>query len=249
MAEGAPPLHDPIDPAIAAGQLADWGFVAHADLPDGVGDAYLLVALRDRPTFRHFDPERIDLWVTRSGRGTRLQIDRSTPELDLGFSWGTVAIVDRLAVSNEYVVFGGRLTSSRINGMTVVTFVSPAPILRRGGHSQGWDEAAVDLAAFFGRVMVAVDYVSGFETRMSAADPIARYAAFVSDCLARYMAAPALRLEHPTLWTLLRSQATRLESDHPDQWIEGIALAAAARPEVASGPTPAPVVAPPVASR
>lgn len=246
MAEGAPPLHDPIDPAIAAGQLADWGFVAHADLPDGAGDAYLLVALRDRPTFRHFDPERIDLWVTRSGRGTRLQIDRSTPELDLQFSWGTVAIVDRLAVSNEYVVFGGRLTSSRVNGMTVVSFVSPVPILRRGGHSQGWDEAAVDLAAFFGRVMIAVDYVPGFETRISAADPVTRYAAFVSDSLARYEAAPALRLEHPTLWTLLRSEATRLETGHHEQWADGIALAVAARPEATPTPEPAatPVVTP-----
>ena len=120
MARGAPPLHDPIDPAVAAARLADWGFVAHADLPDGAGDAYLLVALRDRPTYRHFDPERIDLWVTRSGRGTRLQIDRSTPDLDLPFSWGTVAIVDRLGISNEYVVFGGRLTSSHVDGMIVV---------------------------------------------------------------------------------------------------------------------------------
>lgn len=245
MVEGAPPLHDPIDPAVAARRLADWGFVAHADLPDGAGDAYLLIALRDRPTFRHFDPERIDLWVTRSGRGTRLQIDRSTPELDLQFSWGTVAIVDRLAVSNEYVAFGGRLTSSRVNGMTVVTLVSPAPILRRGGHSQGWDEAAVDLAAFFGRVMVAVDYVAGFETRMSMADPVTRYAAFVSDCLDRYEAADALRLEHPTLWTLLRSEANRLEAGQHDQWIDGIALALAARPDVESTQ----LVGPPVVQR
>ena len=123
MARGAPSLHDPIDPAVAAGRLADWGFLAHADLPDGEGDAYLLVALRDRPTYRHFDPERIDLWVTRSGRGTRLQIDRSTPRPRPAFSWGTIAIVDRLGVSNEYVVFGGRLTSSHVNGMSVVTFV------------------------------------------------------------------------------------------------------------------------------
>jgi len=231
MAGGAPPLHEPIDPEIAAAQLAEWGFVAHADLPDGAGDAYLLVALRDRPTYRHFDPERIDLWVTRSGRGTRLQIDRSTPDLDLPFSWGTIAIVDRLGVSNEYVVFGGRLTSNHVDGVSVVTFVSPAPILRRGGHSQGWDEAAVDLAAFFGRVMVAVDYVSGFETRLSDADPITRYAAFVSDCLLRYEAARVLRQDHPTLWALLRSEATRLESGHHDQWAEGVALAAAARPD------------------
>ncbi len=243
MARGAPPLNDPIDPAVAAARLADWGFVAHADLPDGAGDAYLLVALRDRPTYRHFDPERIDLWVTRSGRGTKLQIDRSTPDLDLPFSWGTVAIVDRLGVSNEYVVFGGRLTSRHVDGMTVVTFVSSAPILRRGGHSQGWDEAAVDLAAVFGRWMVAVDYTAGFETRLSAADPITRYAAFVSDCLVRYEAAKALRLDHPTLWALLRSEATRLASSHPDQWTEGVALAAAARLDAVTDPAVASSVA------
>ena len=217
MARGAPPLHDPI-------------------APDGEGDAYLLVARRDRPTYRHFDPERIDLWVTRSGRGTKLQIDRSTPDLDLPFSWGTVAIVDRLGVSNEYVVFGGRLTSSHVNGMSVVTFVSPAPILRRGGHSQGWDEAAVDLGAFFGRLMIAVDYVPGFESRLSAADPVTRYAAFVSDSVVRYGAASALQRDHPTLWALLRSEAARLASGHPDRWTEGVALAAAARPETATSP-------------
>jgi len=227
MAGPAPLLPDPIDPAVAAGQLADWGFLAHADLPDGAGDAYLLVALRDRPTLRHFDPERIDLWVTRGGRGVASQVTRATPELDLAFSWGTVAIVDRLGISNEYVVFGGRLTSSRRDGMTVAAFVSPAPILRRGGHSQGWDEAAVDLAAFFGRVMIAVDYVPGFEARMSCADPLARYAAFVADSVGRYGAAPLLRLEHPALWTLLRAEAVRLRAGDPKTWIEGEGLATA----------------------
>ena len=245
MARGAPPAPRPDRPGDRRpARLADWGFVAHADLPDGAGDAYLLVALRDRPTYRHFDPERIDLWVTRSGRGTRLQIDRSTPDLDLPFSWGTVGIVDRLGVSNEYVVFGGRLTSSRVGGMTVVTFVSPAPILRRGGHSQGWDEAAVDLAAFFGRLMIAVDYVAGFEARLSAADPIARYAAFVSDSLVRYEAARPLRQDHPALWALLRSEAARLESAQPDRWAEGVALAAAARPDASSTPAATSAVAP-----
>lgn len=229
MHTGAPPLHDPIDPQVAAAQLAGWGFVAHADLPDGSGDAYLLVALRDRPTLRHFDPETVDLWVTRGGRGVPLQVIRSTPELDLAYSWGTVAIVDRLGISNEYVTFGGRLATSRLDGMTVVTLVSPAPILRRGGHSQGWDEAAVDLAAFFGRVMIAVDYKPGFEARMSAADPIARYAAFIEDSVRRYEAAPALRLDHGALWTLLRSEASRLEKTHPDAWAAGGALVEAMR--------------------
>jgi hypothetical protein len=224
--ETPPPLSLPIDPAVAAARLADWGFLAHADLPDGAGDAYLLVALRERPTLRHFDPERIDLWVTRGSRGVKLEVTRMTPALDLEFSWGTVEIVDRLDVSNEYVVFGGRLTTTRLDGMTVACFVSPAPILRRGGHSQGWDEAAVDLSAYFGRLMIAVDYVPGFEARIGAADPIARYAAFLIDSAARFDAAPALREHHATLWALIRSEAARLEGRHPAEWAEGAGLAA-----------------------
>lgn len=228
MTSSAPVLRDPIDPAVAAGQLAGWGFLAHADLPDGAGDAYLLIALRDQPTLRHFDPERVELWVTRGGRGVPLLVTKSTPDLDLSFSWGTVRIVDRLSVSNEYVVFGGRLTSTRVAEMVVVSLVSPAPILRRGGHSQGWDEAAVDLGAFFGRVMIAVDYVPGFEARIAAASPVTRYAAFVSDCLARYETAFTLRRERPALWRLIWSEADRLRILDPAAWAEGAALSAAA---------------------
>lgn len=225
---GPRPLSAPIDPEVAAGRLADWGFLAHPDLPDGSGDAYLLVALRDTPTLRHFDPERVEVWVSRGSRGMRQEITRPTPGRDSEFSWGTIAIVDRLGISNEYVAFGGHLTVAHVGGMTVVICVSSAPILRRGGHSQGWDEAAVDLAAFFGRIMVAVDYVPGFEARIAEARPVTRYAAFIADSVARYRASAALRGEHPALWTLLRGEEDRLRRQYPDDWTEGSELAAAA---------------------
>jgi hypothetical protein len=220
-------LSAPIDPAVAARLLGDWGFLAHPDLPDLAGDAYLLVALRDEPTLRHFDPERVGLWVSRGSRGARLEITRSTHRLDSEFSWGTIEIADRLGISNEYVSFGGHLTVNEVDGMTVVVFVSSAPILRRGGHSQGWDEAAVDLAAFFGRVMIAVDYVTGFEARMTEARPLARYAAFIADSVARHRSSAALRNAHPGLWTLMRSEEDRLRRDHPGEWVDGTALGAA----------------------
>ena len=222
-------LSAPIPPAVAARRLADWGFLAHPDLPDLAGDAYLLVALRERPTLRHFDPERVEVWVSRGSRGARLEVTRSTHPMETGFSWGTVAIVDRLGISNEYVSFGGQLTVADVDGMTVVIFTSTAPILRRGGHSQGWDEAAVDLAAFFGRVMIAIDYVPGFESRMTEAVPRARYAAFISDSMARYRPSAALRSAHPALWTLLLAEEERLRRDHPTDWAAGLALLADAR--------------------
>jgi hypothetical protein len=228
MRDGALALREPIDPGVAAAKLADWGFLAHPDLPDGSGDAYLLVALRDVPTLRHFDPERVAVWVSRGSRGLRLEITRTSRPLDVDYSWGTVAITDRLDISNEYVTFGGHLTVAAVGDMTVVILVSTAPILRRGGHSQGWDEAAVDLAAFFGRVMIAVDYVPGFEGRMAEARPLARYASFIMDSLARYRRSLALRDAHPALLALLCGEEERLRRDHPGDWTDGVALAAAA---------------------
>ena len=222
------PLRAPIDPAVAATRLADWGFLAHPDLPDGSGDAYLLVALRDTPTLVHFDPERVDVWVSRGARGVRQEITRSTRGFESTFSWGTIEIVDRLGISNEYVSFGGDLTVAHVGDLTVVICVSSAPILRRGGHSQGWDEAAVDLAAFFGRILVAVDYTPGFEARIAAAQPLARYVAFIVDSDARYHASEALRDEHSAFWSLIRVEENRLRHDHPTEWAAGSALAAAA---------------------
>src|SRR5262245_54573126 len=43
--------------AIAAHRLDRWGFLADPDFPDRPGPASLIVALRDVPTLRHYDPE------------------------------------------------------------------------------------------------------------------------------------------------------------------------------------------------
>ena len=71
-----------LTPALALGALADLGFLASPDLPDRPGPAYLLVAVRDAPTLRHFDPETIEYWVTEAvvahaGRSTARRRSRS----------------------------------------------------------------------------------------------------------------------------------------------------------------------------
>lgn len=217
-----------MDVARAAVLLADWGFLAEPDLPDRPGPAYLLVALRDRPTLAHFDPELVEYWVSDDGRGSPRALERATrPPIETDFSWGLIRITDRLEVTNEYVTFGGHLSAAEVDGMTVAVFTSPVPLLRRGGHSQGWDHGASSLAAFFGRLLVAVDYTPGFEARAAAVDPVTRYAAFVRDLVARYRRSPALRDQHAELWAMLRSEAARLERDHPDAWVAGADLAGA----------------------
>lgn len=225
----ARPAVVPCDPASAAPLLADLGFVSSSDLPDRPGPAYLLVALRAVPTFRHYDPELVEYWATTGGRGTRRSLTRDTPQpIDTPFSWGLIRIVDRLHVTNEYLTFGGRLAVDEVDGVVVAVFTSPAPLLRRGGHSQGWDQGAESLGAFFGRFLLAVDYEPGFERRAADADPLARYASFVADAMARYRASDVLRAQQADLWTVLQAEERRLRAKHPDAWAAGVALHAAA---------------------
>jgi hypothetical protein len=220
-----------LDPAGAAVALANLGFLASPDLPDRPGPAYLIVALRERPTFRHYDPEVVEYWVTHDGRGAHRTLSRATRvPLDNEFSWGLTRIVDRLHVTNEYLTFGGRLVVDRVDDVVVAAFTSPAPILRRGGHSQAWDEGAETLGAFFSRFLLAVDYVPGFEARAARADPVTRYSAFLADAVARYRACAPLRAAHGYLWTLLRAEERRLRRDQPAEWAAGEELRAEARP-------------------
>ena len=217
----------------AAALLRDWGFLAHADLPNEPGEAYLLVAIRDHPTLTHFDPEQVEFWVNRGPagheRGTRQTIWRTTKlPLSIPFSWGKIRIIDRLGISNEYVTFGGQLEAVEQPGMTLCVFRSPAPLLRRGGHSQESDPGSFDFAAFFGRVLLAIDYVPGFEALAATTSPLGRYAACVGHVAERYSRSADLRTARPDLWNLIRGEQARLSRDHAAAWAEGRAFREAA---------------------
>jgi hypothetical protein len=219
-----------IDTDRAATLLSDWGFLNESDLPDRPGPAWLLVALRPAPTLRHFDPERVEYWVSRAGRGCRAMLTHADRvPIDADFSWGMIRIIDRLKVSNEYLSFGGHLSAASVDDATIAVFRSPAPLLRRGGHSQVWDPAAESLGAFFGRLKIAVDYTAGFESRAASAGPVARYAAFVADCMARFRRSSGLREAHPSLLRLMETEEQRLRRDHPVDHAEGLVLLELAR--------------------
>jgi hypothetical protein len=212
-----------------APRMSRWGFLAHPDLPDAPGPAFLLVALRPAPTLMHYDPEAVDYWVTDHGRGERRTLTHATAmPISQDYSWGLIRLVDRLGVSNEYLTFGGHLDAAAVDEVVVAAFASPAPLLRRGGHSQGWDEGADAVGAFFGRLMVAVDFTPGFESTLGSATPLARYAAFVRDATARR---PRPAGDHPPddeLGRLLRTETYRLQKASSDDWKAAGALLVAA---------------------
>ena len=213
------------DPREASVRLADWGFLANPDLPDQAGPGYLLVALRPEPTLHHYDPESIEYWESLGGRGVSRTLRRTrTMPMTTPFSWGRITIVDRLRVTNEWLTFGGTLTADRIDGAVFASFVSPAPLLRRGGHSQGWDPGAENLGAFFGRLMVAVDYAPGFELAAAAATPLARYAAFLSELGGRIARSSGLRRTDSRLWRLISHESDRVRRLDPVDWAGGESL-------------------------
>ncbi|MGH2464828.1 MAG: hypothetical protein ACRDGI_05150 [Candidatus Limnocylindrales bacterium] len=206
-------------------RLANLGFLA---CPRPVGDepAYLLVALRSAPSLRHFDPTSIEYWISAYGRGSHRVLTRqSLLPVDTQFSWGPIRITDRLGMSNDYVAFGGHLRVEDLDGEVTAVFTSPVPILKAGGHSQDFDLAACSVGAFFGRFLLAADYVLGFEARVAAAEPAMRYAAFISAETERFAGSPVLRAQESDLWVLLGTERLRLRADQPDVWNGGCVLA------------------------
>jgi hypothetical protein len=205
----------------AAEQISDWGFLADPGQP---GPGYLLLALRRHPTLAHFDPEDVEFWVTEDGRGVRMTIDHtSMMPFEREVSWGLIRITDRLRVSNEYLTFGGSVSADREGETTVAVFVSPAPLLRRGGHSQGWDVGAANLGAFFARLTVAAGNRK-VEAKVAAVGPMTRYAAFVADAINRGRASTMLRDLDPATWRLLVAEERRIRDRYPAAWSAGVTL-------------------------
>jgi hypothetical protein len=222
-----PTIEPPPSLEDAAQRLEDWGFLADPDLPDRPGPASLIVALRERPTLRHYDPEVVEFWSSSGGRGTHQTItrDRRKP-ISVGVSWGEIRILDRLGESNGYFSFGGRCDAEVVGDALIVAFTSTAPILRRGGHSQGWDDGADAVGAFFGRLLVTVDYLPGFEERLAASTPLVRYAAFIQDAGQHDRDMRIRSSEERPFASTVRCEAARLRRDHPDAWRDGARLLA-----------------------
>lgn len=211
----------------AAEALRDLGFtLLNSDRPAAPGGSQLLVALRDRPTLRHFDPELVTCWVAAEGRGRPLAIDRGTAAGERVILWGHIHVIDRLGVENRFLSFGGSLRVADVDpGLRAVRHVSPGPVVRWGGHSQGFDPLAGEIGAFFGRLIVPVDFAPGGEARLAAEPAEHLYAAFLRDAGARRRDAAhrpaALRLDHDRgdpLGPWIGAEVARVRAQHAPWW-------------------------------
>ncbi len=223
----APPIvSDTVAPEEALGRLAHYGFLLASEFPTAHGASHLFAAIRPRPTLAHFDPEVVTYWHTDAdGRGRQRMMSPLSPlPVATEFAWGKIEIIDRLGVENEFVTLGGRLVATKIGETLVAVFRSPAPILRLGGHSQATDRIALELAAFFGRIKVPIDFAPGAEALVSRAAPLARYAAFIGFERRRYAATDALRDDYPEEASIFAREAAWLSAERPAEWAAGLEL-------------------------
>jgi len=224
---GGPPRLG-ISMAEAARHVAHLGFLdVNGTAPQASGGANLVVALRERPTLTHFDPERVEHWVAAAGRGRPAEITRKTAvPLEHPFSWGTIRVVDRLEVFNSFLTFGGTVRAVEWDATTTLAvFSSHAPILRSTGHSQGVDLSTGEVGAFFARMMIPIDYTPGAELRIAEATPMARYGAFHASIGARLRASEELRASHAGFAAWCHREEGRLVTTFPADWDAGRALA------------------------
>jgi hypothetical protein len=214
-------------PEQAARLLAGLGFqLVEPDTTIGDETSHLLVAIRPVPTLKHFDPESIEYWITEGARGRAARLDRdSRLPLASGFSWGRIALTDRLGVRNEFLSFGGALKAQMNPDATVlVDFGSHAPILRWSGHSQGTDPLAAEVGAFVGRLKVPIDFVPGAEAMMAKAAPEALYCAFIQSVRERLARARGPRDSNRWLADWSSRESQRMEAAATESWKAAIEL-------------------------
>ena len=201
-------------PGAATALLARFGFRLIQAVPGSGAESHLLVALRDRPTLAHFDPEALTYFATKGDRAAMATLDRRTVSRRGGTAarpvlWGHVHVIDRLPVENRFLTFGGELRVAVIDpGLAVLDLHSPAPIVRWGGHSQPTDALTEAIGAFFARLMVPIDFVPGAEARIDALGPDVLYLAFLIDWQARAARAERRGAE-PEALTILAAAARR----------------------------------------
>ncbi len=226
-------LRDPLRWADGAAELLrPLGFVLiNGHDPGAPAGSHLLVALREGPTLEHFDPETVAFYaVTREGKVEVATVDQGLVT-EFGPTtrrvlWGHVHVVDRLRIENRFLSFGGELRIAQHDGATLLDLSSPGPIVRWGGHSQGTDWLAGALGAFFGRLILAVDFRKGAEARLAATPPSVLYAAF----LAREDPRRTRIVRHHGLQRIaagwIHDERERIEADDPGCWSAALELLA-----------------------
>jgi len=202
-------------------QVEKWGYYqlprSHPHSPGYTG---LLVAIREAPTERHFDPEKIRLQILdedgipqRMTFGLEQHLAKSRQVCT-----GRVILQDRRDKEVEFFTFGGSIESVSVPGETVYSLRSTAPILQLTDEG----ESIPNLLAAETEVLIAKQRVrwraddEGFGMQLAQVGPLQFYVATVSSLLACAEQTSVLPNEIAELYTVLCKERSWLEET--GQW-------------------------------
>jgi hypothetical protein len=203
-------------------EMAGWGFsVFFPHQPDRPGFRVLAVAMRPRPTYAHYDPERMRV-ALRRGRVhpevTNVRFDTSLPR-QIGFGPGMVVLGDRVEKRVSFYTFGGTLESVRDalpRSGTLYALSSPAPILplKGGGKVEPEEQLASSSEALMAR-MRAYQRCHGFDpdAQLAQLEPCNLYSGCIESLYQRYRRSRALMATFPDFYKLLQRERAWLLED------------------------------------
>ena len=186
--------------------LTSVGFLLVPGAPFEHGPAYLMIALRPKPTLAHFDPERIEYWTVGSAGSQPSVLEWPIADAAPVFSVGLDP--DRRSRSGPTTslpAFGGRLTIAHDGDRHAALFrVRRSDPDRRRPFGSG-SCARCPGSPASSAVARAASGDPEVRARLDAADPVAIYAAFVARTLAFFREQHAIGGPSPRVLVLLSS--------------------------------------------
>jgi hypothetical protein len=192
--------------------MQNWGYYllpkSHRDSPGYTG---LLIAIRQQPTGRHFDPHRLHLWLRDADSVVEWRtLDWLTPlETPAHACPGRLILSDRFDKSVEFFTFGGSLEVISEPSEMVYSLRSPAPILELAEHSDTVpNQLAAETESLMGEIGAewGLDE-KGFNRRLAEVAPLQFYLASLQSILVHYEHSQALeQVSHRFLDALHRER-------------------------------------------
>ncbi|MGE5140398.1 MAG: hypothetical protein ACM3JD_13105 [Rudaea sp.] len=196
-------------------QMEHWGYYllppTYAESPGYTG---LLVALREHPTLKHFDPESLSIPLVRpDGRIEETRMTLEHPSAAARVCIGPVALTDRKNKQERFFTYGGTLESTSVPGETVYSLRSSAPILWLSAQGTcGGDHLASETGLLLAETRAGFgEREDEFYRRLSSLEPLALYVACLYSIFEDYEHSPDLRDSFPECHMLLHKEKRWLE--------------------------------------
>ncbi len=186
--------------------------------PGSLGYSGLVVAIRERPTQHHYDPQRLHLQLRdEDGEAVWRTFSWLTPTAESDhFCPGRIILYDRHDSAAEFFAFGGTVQAISGQGEWLYLLESPAPILELIADEESLaDQLAAEVEELMAEAKAGWEGDDeGFDRRLGGVDPVRLYSAAVNSLLTQYQDSHALMASYERLAGMLAQEKAWLMQRH-----------------------------------